>query len=60
MQFDMKTLYEQITLYFDHISTDIIMNCKKEVYHQPNTPIYAHIIWKDNIIISISFEVYND
>lgn len=60
MQFDMKTLYEQITLYFDHITTDIDFNWKKEIYHQRNTPIYAHIIWRDNTILSITFEVYND
>ena len=59
MQLDMKTLYEQITMYFKKENTYIGLHDFVEVYHQLGTPIYAQVFFiKDNAkITSISFVV---
>ena len=46
-QIDLKTLYEQTTMYCDYIENFISKDKKYlvEVYQQPDTPIHIFIYW---------------
>lgn len=54
--FDMKTLYEQITMYAKEVSHFEYYDYKIERYQYPNTPIQILIVWEYNKIISIQFK----
>lgn len=56
---DLKTLYEQTTLYCTKV--DEFNTCYHvEVYNQPNTPIFIFVYWLDNSIHSISYTTRKD
>ena len=59
MQLDMKTLYEQITMYFEKIDVLIGADFFAEVYQQKDTPIIAQVFFARGsaVIKAISFVV---
>lgn len=62
MQIDLKTLYEQTTMYCNLINTYKYLlkhNHTIELFEQPNTPICVAVHWDNNKhkIISITYEI---
>ena len=57
--FDIKTLYEQTTMYCDIITTSEDENYKIEIYSQPDTPIKVFVYWskKEHKITSINYTI---
>lgn len=56
---DLKTLYEQTTMYCDLIATSSDYQYQIEIYQQPNTPIKIFVYWskKHHTIISINYSI---
>ena len=56
---DLKTLYEQITMYCELVVKEILEKFTIETYHQPETPIYVSVYWNNanNTIKAISFTI---
>lgn len=58
MQFDIKTLYEQMTMYCQLVGEAKDGNkLIFEKYHQPNTPIDVNVYWENNHVIKMTFEI---
>lgn len=57
--FDIKTLYEQTTMYCDIINQSEDENYKIEIYQQPNTPIKVIVYWSKELhkITSINYTI---
>lgn len=57
--FDLKTLYEQTTMYCDIITTSEDENYKIEIYQQPDTPIKVFVYWSKELhkITSINYTI---
>ena len=57
--FDLKTLYEQITIYCNIITTTEDENYKIEIYQQPDTPIKVFVYWSKELhkITSINYTI---
>lgn len=47
--FDIKTLYEQTTMYCDLIATSSDYQYNIEIYQQPNTPIKIFVYWSKEL-----------
>ena len=58
MQIDIKTLYEQMTMYCDLVGEvkdgDRLIF---EKYHQPDTPIDVDVHWDNNHVVKMTFEI---
>lgn len=56
---DIKTLYEQTTMYCDIISTSEDENYRIEIYQQPDTPIRVFVYWSKELhkITSINYTI---
>lgn len=54
---DLKTLYEQTTMYCELVVKGINEKYTIETYHQPETPIYVLVYWNNanNTIKAITF-----
>ena len=58
MKIDIKTLYEQMTMYCDLVGETKDGNkLIFEKYHQPNTPIDVNVYWENNHVIKMTFEI---
>lgn len=57
--FDIKTLYEQTTMYCNIIKVTEDENYKIEIYQQPNTPIKVFVYWSKELhkITSINYTI---
>lgn len=58
--FDIKTLYEQTTMYCDLIATSSDHKYNIEIYQQPNTPIKIFVYWSKELpkkITSINYTI---
>lgn len=57
--FDIKTLYEQTTLYCELVDTDETERYNIEIYNQPETPIYIFVYWHktQHKITSIAYTI---
>ena len=57
--FDIKTLYEQTTMYCDLISKSDDENYHIEIYQQPDTPIKVFVYWskEHHKITSINYTI---
>ena len=57
--FDIKTLYEQTTMYCDLIATSEDHQYHIEIYQQPNTPIKVFVYWSKELhkITSINYTI---
>lgn len=57
--FDIKTLYEQTTMYCDLIATSSDYQYNIEIYQQPNTPIKVFVYWSKKLhkITSINYTI---
>ena len=58
-QIDLKTLYEQTTLYCTKVD-EFNTRYHVEVYNQPDTPIFIFVYWLDNSIHSITYTIRKD
>ena len=57
-QIDIKTLYEQMTMYCDLVGETKDGNkLIFEKYHQPDTPIDVNVYWENNHVIKMTFEI---
>ena len=54
---DLKTLYEQTTMYCDLVQKYHAAPLHIEVYEQPDTPIQIYVAWKNKKIHSISYTI---
>lgn len=56
---DIKTLYEQTTMYCDITTVSEDENYKIEIYQQPDTPIKVFVYWSKELrkITSINFTI---
>ena len=57
--FDIKTLYEQTTMYCNIIKVSEDENYKIEIYQQPETPIRVFVYWSKDLhkITSINYTI---
>lgn len=57
--FDIKTLYEQTTMYCELISQSDDESYHIEIYQQPNTPIKVFVYWSKELhkITSINYTI---
>lgn len=57
--FDIKTLYEQTTMYCDLIAKSSDHQYNIEIYQQPNTPIKVFVYWSKELhkITSINYTI---
>ena len=56
---DIKTLYEQTTMYCDLVTTDKNASYDVEIFHQLETPIYIFVYWnrEPRTIHSIAYTI---
>lgn len=54
---DLKTLYEQVTMYCNLIDTINGEIYKVEFFEQPDTPIVIRAYWYHNTLKHISFQI---
>lgn len=56
---DLKTLYEQTTLYCEPVDTDETETYNIEIYNQPETPIYIFVYYNkhQHKITSIAYTI---
>lgn len=54
---DLKTLYEQTTMYCNLVQKLHAAPLHVEVYEQPDTPILIYVSWKNKKIHSISYTI---
>lgn len=59
---DLKTLFEQVTMYCDIVGHATTEKYNITIFHQPDTPIYVNVYWhKDKSkIASIEFTIKED
>lgn len=56
---DLKTLYEQTTMYCELIATSSDYKYNIEIYQQPDTPLKVFVYWskEHNTIVSINYTI---
>lgn len=56
---DLKTLYEQTTMYCELIKKETLANFIIETYHQPETPLYITVYWnkQPSTLTSINYTI---
>lgn len=57
---DLKTLYENVTMYCDMVDNYRTIDYYVEVYRQPDTPILIFAYWKHNKLFSITHMIRED
>lgn len=60
MMIDLKTLYEQTTLYAEPVDNFRTPEYYVEVFHQLHTPIYIFAYWEQNKLHSIAYTIRED
>ena len=57
---DLKTLYEQTTMYCNKVDEYTTLDYHVEVYNQPETPIFIFAYWTTNKLHSMSYTIRED